>query len=108
MVMRLLTGPGSADLAVRVWTFSSCNRSKAGTMRARDYLWGLGRNGLLFAGFVISVVFWLLEASNHVLFFADSDVFEAVFAPTWHELLSLIHISEPTRPTATSRMPSSA
>ncbi len=29
---------------------------------------------------------WLLEASNHVLFFADSDVFEAVFAPTWHEL----------------------
>jgi PAS domain S-box-containing protein len=35
---------------------------------------------------VISVIFWLLEASNHVLFFADSDVFEAVFAPTWHEL----------------------
>ena len=55
-------------------------------MRARDYMWGLGRNGLLFAGFLISVVFWLLEASNHVIFFADSDAFEAVFAPTWHEL----------------------
>ena len=55
-------------------------------MKVRDYLWGLGRNGLLFAGFVISLIFWLLEASNHVLFFADSDVFEAVFAPTWHEL----------------------
>jgi PAS domain S-box-containing protein len=35
---------------------------------------------------VISIVFWLLESSNHVLFFADSGVFEAVFAPTWHEL----------------------
>lgn len=55
-------------------------------MRVRRYLWGLGRNGLLFAGLVISVIFWLLEASNHVLFFDDSDVFEAVFAPTWHEL----------------------
>ena len=55
-------------------------------MRVRRYFWGLGRNGLLFAGLVISVIFWLLEASNHVLFFADSDVFEAVFAPTWHEL----------------------
>ena len=55
-------------------------------MRARRYLWGLGRNGLLIAGLLISVIFWLLEASNHVLFFADSDVFEAVFAPTWHEL----------------------
>jgi PAS domain S-box-containing protein len=32
------------------------------------------------------LIFWLLEASNHVLFFADSDAFEAVFAPTWHEL----------------------
>ena len=55
-------------------------------MRARRYLWGLGRNGLLIAGFLISLTFWLLEASNHVLFFSDSDVFEAVFAPTWHEL----------------------
>ena len=55
-------------------------------MRVGRYLWGLGRNGLLFAGLVISVLFWLLEASNHVIFFADSDVFEAVFAPTWHEL----------------------
>ncbi len=55
-------------------------------MRASDRFWGLGRNGLLFAGFVISLIFWLLEASNHVLFFADSDAFEAVFAPTWHEL----------------------
>lgn len=55
-------------------------------MRARRYLWGLGRNGLLIAGCLISVIFWLLEASNHVLFFSDSDVFEAVFAPTWHEL----------------------
>jgi PAS domain S-box-containing protein len=55
-------------------------------MRARRNLWGLKRNGLLFAGFVVSVIFWLLEASNHVLFFADSDAFEAVFAPTWHEL----------------------
>ncbi len=55
-------------------------------MRVGRYLWGLGRNGLLFVGLVISVIFWLLEASNHVLFFADSDVFEAVFAPTWHEL----------------------
>ena len=55
-------------------------------MSARRYLWGLGRNGLLIAGFLISVIFWLLEASNHVLFFSDSDVFEAVFAPTWHEL----------------------
>lgn len=55
-------------------------------MKARDYLWGLGRNGLLLAGFVISVIFWLLEASNHVIFFADSDAFEAVFSPTWHEL----------------------
>lgn len=55
-------------------------------MKARDYLWGLGRNGLLFAGLVISLIFWLLEASNHVLFFADSDILEAVFVPTWHEL----------------------
>jgi len=55
-------------------------------MRARYSFWGLGRNGLLFAGFVISIIFWLLEASNHVLFFADSGAFEAVFAPTWHEL----------------------
>ena len=55
-------------------------------MRASRYFWSLGRYGLLFAGFVISLIFWLLESSNHVLFFADSDVFEAVFAPTWHEL----------------------
>jgi PAS domain S-box-containing protein len=55
-------------------------------MRARFNLWGLKRNGLLLAGFVVSLIFWLLEASNHVLFFADSDAFEAVFAPTWHEL----------------------
>lgn len=55
-------------------------------MRAKRYLWGLGRNGLLIAGCLISVIFWLLEASNHVLFFADSDIFEAIFVPTWHEL----------------------
>ena len=55
-------------------------------MRTKYNLWGLGKYGLLFAGFVISVFFWLLEASNHVLFFADSDLFEAVLAPTWHEL----------------------
>jgi PAS domain S-box-containing protein len=53
-----------------------------GNLRFRD----LEGNGLILVGLVISVVFWLLEASNHVLFFADSDVYEAVFAPTWHEL----------------------
>ena len=43
-------------------------------------------SALILAGVVISVIFWLLEASNHVIFFADSDMFEALFAPTWHEL----------------------
>src|SRR5210317_1489346 len=66
--------------------FSSGDPSRAVTMRTKNNMWGLGKYGLLFAGFVISILFWLLEASNHVLFFADSDVFEAVFAPTWHEL----------------------
>jgi len=46
----------------------------------------MGGNGLILVGFLISVVFWLLEASNHVFFLADSDFFEAVFAPTWHEV----------------------
>ena len=55
-------------------------------MRENYDFWRMGENGLIIAGLVISVIFWLLEASNHVLFFADSDVFEAVFAPTWHEL----------------------
>jgi PAS domain S-box-containing protein len=41
--------------------------------------------GLILAGVLVSVIFWLLEASNHVIFFADSDMFEALFAPTWHE-----------------------
>ena len=84
--MPLLTEGTSTDLASIVLKFSSCIQSKAGTMKVRDYLWGLGRNGLLFAGFVIILIFWLLEASNHVLFFADSDVVEAVFAPSWHEI----------------------
>mgnify|MGYP001595259721 CR=1 FL=1 len=55
-------------------------------MKTRYDFWGIGRNGLILAGLVISIVFWLLEASNHVIFFADSDAFEAVFAPTWHEI----------------------
>ena len=55
-------------------------------MRVKYNFWGLGRNGLIFAGLVISALFWLLESSNHVIFFADSDMFEALFAPTWHEL----------------------
>ena len=55
-------------------------------MRGRFNFWGLGVNSLILAGVLISAIFWLLEASNHVLFFADSDLFEAVFAPTWHEL----------------------
>lgn len=55
-------------------------------MRTRYSLWGLGRNSLILIGLAISVVFWLLEASNHVIFFADSDMYEALFAPTWHEL----------------------
>lgn len=55
-------------------------------MRRNYNFWGMGGSGLIFAGVIISVVFWLLEASNHVLFFSDSDVFEAVFAPTWHEI----------------------
>lgn len=55
-------------------------------MRARYDFWGLSRIGLILAGVFISIIFWLLEASNHVIFFADSDMFEALFAPTWHEL----------------------
>jgi len=55
-------------------------------MRGNYNFWGLGGNGLILAGFLVSVIFWLLEASNHVFFFADSDVFEAIFVPTWHEL----------------------
>ncbi len=55
-------------------------------MRTDHKLWGMGENGLILAGVLISVIFWLLEASNHVIFFADSDMFEALFAPTWHEL----------------------
>jgi len=43
-------------------------------------------SALILAGAIVSVIFWLLEASNHVIFFADSDMFEALFAPTWHEL----------------------
>ncbi|NNE47776.1 MAG: PAS domain S-box protein [Rhodothermales bacterium] len=53
-----------------------------GSLSFRD----LEGNGLILFGFAISVIFWLLEASNHVLFFADSDLYEAIFAPTWHEL----------------------
>ena len=55
-------------------------------MRLNNIFWGMSRNGLILAGVFISVIFWLLEASNHVIFFADSDMFEALFAPTWHEL----------------------
>jgi two-component system sensor histidine kinase UhpB len=52
------------------------------------------RNGLILAGLAISAVFWLLEASNHVLFFADSGLSEALFAPTSHELwMRLIVVS---------------
>jgi PAS domain S-box-containing protein len=55
-------------------------------MRYSNVFWGMSRNGLILAGVLVSVIFWLLEASNHVIFFADSDMFEALFAPTWHEL----------------------
>lgn len=55
-------------------------------MKGSDDNWWLGRNGLIFVGLAISVTFWLLEASNHVVFFADSDMLEALFAPTRHEL----------------------
>lgn len=55
-------------------------------MRGNYNFWGSGGNGLILVGFLISVIFWLLEASNHVFFLEESDVFEAVFAPTWHEL----------------------
>lgn len=55
-------------------------------MRARFDIWALGRNGLILAGLAVSAIFWILEASNHVLFFADSDIFEALVAPTWHEI----------------------
>ena len=55
-------------------------------MRAKFNFWGMDSSALILAGVVISVIFWLLEASNHVIFFADSDMFEALFAPTWHEL----------------------
>jgi PAS domain S-box-containing protein len=41
---------------------------------------------LILAGIAVSVIFWLLEAGNHVIFFADSDLREALFAPTSHEL----------------------
>ena len=55
-------------------------------MRGNYNFGAMGGNGLILVGFLISVVFWLLEASNHVFFLADSDFFEAVFAPTWHEV----------------------
>ena len=55
-------------------------------MKRNFKIWVKDGNGLILAGVLISVIFWLLEASNHVLFFADSDLFEAIFAPTWHEL----------------------
>jgi two-component system sensor histidine kinase UhpB len=55
-------------------------------MKGSNDNWWLGRNGLVVAGLVISAVFWLLEASNHVVFFADSNLREALFAPTRHEL----------------------
>ena len=55
-------------------------------MRVKFNFWGMDSSALILAGVVISVLFWLLEASNHVIFFADSDMFEALFAPTWHEL----------------------
>ena len=54
-------------------------------MRGNHSLRELEGTGLILAGVLISVIFWLLEASNHVIFFADSDMFEALFAPTWHE-----------------------
>ena len=50
-----------------------------------NFSW-IGGHSLILAGIVVSVIFWLLESSNHVIFFADSDMVEALFAPTWHEL----------------------
>ena len=55
-------------------------------MRGSSDFWGTDRNGLVLAGMVVSVIFWLLEAGNHVVFFGDSGVFEALFAPASHEL----------------------
>ena len=55
-------------------------------MRENYNFWAMRGNGLILAGSLISVVFWLLESSNHIFFLKESDVFEAVFAPTWHEL----------------------
>jgi len=55
-------------------------------MRGNYNFWRMRENSLIIGGIVISVIFWLLESSNHVFFLADSSLFEAVFAPTWHEL----------------------
>ena len=55
-------------------------------MKGSQRSWRIGAKGLVVAGGIVSGVFWLLDSSSHVIFFADSDVFEAVFAPTWHEL----------------------
>jgi len=46
----------------------------------------LGRVGLILAGAFVSVVFWLIEASVHVLVLKDSDLAEAIFAPPAHEV----------------------
>lgn len=46
----------------------------------------MGGNSLILAGLVVSVIFWVLESSNHVIFFKESGMVEALFAPTWHEL----------------------
>jgi PAS domain S-box-containing protein len=55
-------------------------------MKSTFKISGMGGNSLVLAGLVVSVIFWLLESSNHVIFFEDSDMVEALFAPTWHEL----------------------
>jgi two-component system, NarL family, sensor histidine kinase UhpB len=55
-------------------------------VKGSNDFWGPGRNGLILLGLAISAIFWLLEAGNHVIFFADSDLHEALFAPTSHEL----------------------
>ncbi len=55
-------------------------------MRSNFKLSRMGGNSLILAGLVVSVIFWVLESSNHVIFFADSGLMEALFAPTWHEL----------------------
>ena len=44
------------------------------------------RVGLILAGAFVSVVFWLIEASVHVLVLKDSHLLEAVFAPPAHEV----------------------